>query len=64
MGLHWSAVTLASHVVLVLACGCAFVNAIAIRRAWNSVLDLRNLARIEGPIFAIAAALMVERIYY
>ncbi|WP_159966772.1 hypothetical protein, partial [Profundibacterium mesophilum] len=27
-------------------------------------LDLRNLARIEGPIFAIAAALMVERIYY
>lgn len=64
MGLHWSAVTLASHVALVLAIVCAFANAVAVRRVWGRSDGVRAFARIEGPVFAIAAALVVERLYY
>tara|TARA_R110002110_G_scaffold168187_2_gene369591 strand:- start:2623 stop:3033 length:411 start_codon:yes stop_codon:yes gene_type:complete len=64
MNLEWSAITLASHASLVLATMFAFINAIAVRRFWVAQPSLAIFERLEGPIFAIAAALIVERSYY
>ncbi|MDF3420168.1 hypothetical protein HKX29_17605 [Sulfitobacter sp. S46] len=64
MGLDWSAVTMASHLCLVFAIACAFVNAVAARRNWIAQAPVEVFARLEGPIFALAATLMVERLYY
>ena len=64
MSLEWSAVTLASHASLVLATVFAFLNAITVRRFWVAQPSLAVFERLESPIFAIAAALMVERSYY
>lgn len=62
--LEWSAVTMASHLCLAVAIACAFVNAVSMRRTWQFPSSSAVFVRLEGPIFAIAAALMVERFYY
>jgi hypothetical protein len=64
MDLHWSAVTMASHLCLAFAIACAFANAVAARRYWISQTPVEVFARLEGPIFALAATLLVERLYY
>jgi hypothetical protein len=64
MHLEWSAVTMASHLCLVFAIACAFVNAVTVAKNWLGPASAGAFARLEGPIFAIAATLMVERLYY
>ena len=62
MGLQWSAVTLASHLGLVIAVLFAFAN--AVRRVWSAADSPAVFRRLEGPVFAIVASLVVERLYY
>lgn len=64
MNLEWSAITLASHVTLVLAIAFGFANAIAVRRHWIAKSPVVLFRRLEWPVFAISAAMITERLYY
>ncbi len=64
MDLQWNALTLASHVALILSAGCAFWNALMVRRAWVPDANPRRFDPMIEPVIFFLTCLCVERLYY
>lgn len=64
MDLEWSAVTLAGHMMIVLALWYALVNAAAAHQSWPGQRDHSRMEMLRPPAFAAGASLCVERLYY
>ena len=63
-GLGWSAVTMASHVILVMSILFAFGNAIWVYLGHVDGRPVFSVEQLENPIIAVAITLVAERCYY
>lgn len=64
MYLGWSAITLASHVTIVIALMLAFSNFLVSARHWVDMKPIDIFEPLEVPLFCMGAAVIIERLFY